>query len=223
MICVPLKKKSISLLLNDLKKAQKTADILEIWPREQRESFTEETLQKIFKIKKKPFIFKITTFSPCTHAFLPSSLSLILCHKPEFIDLDLKTPLSTITQIKKQFPKTQIILSHHDFKKTPSDKELLSLISKMQKKHADIVKIATFANSTTDSLRMLHLLSKISKKQKAILICMGKKGHITRTAGHLFGNYLMYAPLSLREKTADGQITAKELKDIQTLIPKLCR
>jgi 3-dehydroquinate dehydratase-1 len=93
----------------------------------------------------------------------------------------------------------------------------------MKKHHADIVKIATFANDMTDSLRMLHLLSKISPKQKAILICMGRKGRITRTAGHLFGNYLMYAPLSLREKTADGQITAKELKEIQTLIPKLCR
>jgi 3-dehydroquinate dehydratase type I len=211
MICVPLKKKTISTLLSDLKKAQKIADIVEIW---QEKNLAAADLKKIFKIKKKPFIFKITTLF---------SLIAILSHNPEFVDLDLKTPLPIITKIKKQFPKTQIILSHHDFEKTPSDKELSRLIRTMQKKHADIIKIATFANDTTDSLRMLRLLSELSKQQRAILLSMGIHGRLTRTAGHLFGNYLMYAPLSLREKTADGQITAKDLKEIQTLIPKLCR
>ena len=41
---------------------------------------------------------------------------------------------------------------------------------------------------------------------------MGKCGKITRATGHLFGNYLMYAPLDEKDKTASGQIILKELK-----------
>jgi 3-dehydroquinate dehydratase len=41
---------------------------------------------------------------------------------------------------------------------------------------------------------------------------MGKHGEITRTAGHIFGNYLMYAPLNESQKTAKGQLTVSELK-----------
>jgi 3-dehydroquinate dehydratase len=47
---------------------------------------------------------------------------------------------------------------------------------------------------------------------------MGEKGRITRLAGHLFGNYLMYAPLDLRGKTAEGQVNVKELTNFQNLI-----
>jgi 3-dehydroquinate dehydratase type I len=91
----------------------------------------------------------------------------------------------------------------------------------MKSKKADIIKLATFAKTFTDSIRMLAILAQLtSSKQKAICLCMGKEGRITRTASHLFGNFLMYAPISSTDKTAKGQLLAKQLKKIQNLTPK---
>jgi 3-dehydroquinate dehydratase len=220
MICIPIRKKTVEELTKDLKKAEKIADVIEIWFAVGK-NFTDKDVKKIFKISRKPIIYKPTNFPPLPLSF--SHISKFLKHNPEFIDLDVETNQKTISQIKKSFPKVKIILSHHNFKETPPTKTLKKIIKKMAKKGADIFKIATYAKSLQDSLRMLELLSEQSKKKKMICICMGKNGEITRTAGHLFGNYLMYAPLDLKDKTADGQITAKHLKEIQTVIPKICR
>lgn len=208
MICVPIKQKSFLQLLNKVKTAQKTADMVEIWF-DEIEDLTAENLKKIFQIKKKPYLYKSLGDY--------GKIEKILICKPEYIDLDLSVQPNIIQRIKKNFPKTQIILSFHDFQKTPTENQLRKIIRKMQLKKADIVKIATTAKNFTDSLTMLSLLEKLqSEKQKAICLCMGKEGLITRTAGHLFGNYLMYAPLNSKEATAAGQITLPELKKILT-------
>lgn len=214
MICIPIKQKAIGSLFKELKKAEKTGDFIEIWFDElQNPDF--KKLKTLLEKVKKPIIYK--SFGDL------EKTKNILQMKIDFIDLDIETDKKIITHIKKISPKTKIIISHHDFKKTPDAKTLKKIAEKITKKGADIIKIATFANAISDSFKMLEFLSNLSKKHPAICLCMGKHGLITRTSGHLFGNYLMYAPLDLKNKTADGQITAKELKEIQQLIPKLCR
>ena len=210
MICIPIKEKKIDILIKNIKKAQKIADIIEIWFDELENDITEDNLKKIFKSVNKPLIYKSMGNW--------SNIQKILSNNPEFIDLDIKTSQKLLNKLKKQFKKTKIILSYHNFKRTPIEKDILKITEKMQEKHADIIKIATFANLITDSFRMLSILSKLSKEKKVIFICMGDKGRITRTTGHLFGNYLMYAPLDLKRKTAEGQITAKELIEIQNIL-----
>jgi 3-dehydroquinate dehydratase type I len=213
MICIPLKQKNSSTLLKEIKKAQKPADLIEIWF-DELVDLDAKNKQKIFASNKKPIIYKA--------AGNLTKIKDILSSKIGFIDLDITTDAKIIAYIRKNYPKTKIIISFHDFKKTPDSKILHSISSKIIKKGADIVKIATYAKSPEDSFRVLEFLSKLSQKKTAICLCMGKYGLITRTSGHLFGNYLMYAPLVLKDKTADGQITAKELSEIQNLIPKLC-
>lgn len=196
LLCVPIKKKTLSTLLTDLKKAQKIGNIIEIWFDEL--ALAPEDIQKIFRLKKKPFIYKISK-TPNTQ----------ILKKVDYVDIDIAAPVSFFKKIPQ---KTQLIISYHNLKETPATKELRNIAGKISKKGADIIKIATLANNFTDSLRMLDLLSQISARQKAICLCMGKDGAITRLTGHLFGNYLMYAPLSLSGKTAAGQIPAKKLK-----------
>ncbi|MDA1060724.1 MAG: type I 3-dehydroquinate dehydratase [bacterium] len=207
MICIPIRQKKISSLLKRLTEAQKTADLVELWLDEIE--INETNLNKIFKVKKKPFIYKVSEGSKNIEKILSKG------NKIEYIDLDLQSPKSIIGRVKKLSCKTKIIISFHDFEKTPSDSELGKISRKILSKGADIVKIATQARNLSDSLRMLNFLKKLSdKKQDSICVCMGKEGKITRLAGHLFGNYLMYAPLNKKDSTADGQITISELKKI---------
>lgn len=185
------------------------ADLCEIWF-DDIENPKAEDIKKIFHKREKPIIYK---FTGKTEIFE----KIIEC-KPEYIDLDISTTGRIISEIRSISPKTKIIISHHDFKKTPTTEDLRKIAKKMLNKGADIVKIATHAEKFTDSLRMLSFLSDFRKSgQKAIIICMGKQGRITRVAGHLIGNYLMYAPLKAEDKTAPGQIPAKELSKIHSI------
>lgn len=49
---------------------------------------------------------------------------------------------------------TKVILSSHDFEKTPSQEFLNTLARNMRAAGADIVKIATFANDITDAAKV---------------------------------------------------------------------
>lgn len=204
MICVPLKTKTVKLLMKQLKKAQRNADIIEVWFDELKGRLTSNDLKKIFQLKKKPFIYKASSGK--------KNPELLLKYPFEYIDLDIKTPDSEIKKIKKINPKLKLIISFHDFRITPTDKFLDKIAAKSISKGADIIKIATFANNFSDTLRMLNFLHRLSQEQKTICLCMGSEGKLTRTAGHLFGNYLTYAALDAKSKTAQGQLIISDLK-----------
>lgn len=200
MICAPIKRKTIGSLVKAIKEAQNHVEIIEVWFDELK-SLKEGDLKSIFAIKKRPFIYK------CQN---PENVDAILKFNPEFIDLDIEIPLKAI---KKIGPKTSKIISYHNFKETPSTKSLRALAKKIKAKGADIIKIATQANEFEDSIRILSFLSELHERgEKAICICMGEKGQITRTAGLTLGNYLMYAPIKDSDSSAPGQLTVKQLQ-----------
>lgn len=203
MICLPIRQKTALQSLQRIGKGQKTADILEIW----FDEISDLSRFPFSKIKK-PILYKWQG--------IEENLSLLKNPQIKYIDIDLSTATKVIKEIRKLNPKIQLIISHHDFKKTPSLNGLRKIAAKMRKKGADIVKIATFANNFSDTLNMLSFLNELSGKK--ICICMGKEGILTRLSGHLLGNYLMYAPLTAKEATANGQIPLKELRAIQKLI-----
>ena len=176
------------------------ADVIEIW----FDRFSEEETTKVLKKIKKPFIYKIEQKGIKT----PKIEAL---KKATYIDIDIETTTAQIKKLKAHNPKLKLIISHHDFKKTPTDKELQKISNQMKSQKADIQKIAALAKNFEDSIRMLDFLSKTSKKgQRSVFLSMGKKGIITRTTGHLFGNYMSYFALDEDSKSAPGQITLKE-------------
>ena len=208
-ICVPIKYKTLAPILRDLTAAQKKADLLEIWFDEINE-LTPQKIKQITKKINKPLIYKHTN---------EKNLETVLAFKPDFIDIDLKKSNEITNKIRKLSPDTKIIISYHNFKKTPSKTDLNKLIKTIKSKKPDLLKIATYANKFTDSILMLSLLSEQNaKKDKSnlIFLCMGREGKITRLTGHLFGNYLMYFPLHKRTKTASGQITLDKIWDLKS-------
>lgn len=208
-LCVPIKKYKVRDVISQLKKAEKEADIIEIWL-DEISDLNESGERQIALISTKPLLYKVSKINIKKIEHLLKAIKNI-----EYLDLDISTKKNIIKKIKEKFPQIQLIISHHDFKKTPTQKELIGLVETIFTKGADIAKIATKANKIEDSLNMLSLLSQLTKNgQKSICLCMGKLGRLTRITGHLLGNYLMYAPMCEADKTAPGQLTLKELKQI---------
>jgi len=201
MITAVIRTKSLKILKNEIKKAEK-ADLIEIWFDEL--DINKIDLKALLKSIKKPVIYKYT--GPI------ENIELVLNSGAAYIDLDLSTPKKTIENIKNAHPNTKIILSFHDFKTTPKTGAIESILKRMRQKGADISKVATLAKTFEDSLRLLATLSK--QEEKTIIIGMGEKGKITRLTGHLLGNYLMYAATSNSTKTADGQLTIDEMQSL---------
>lgn len=107
--------------------------------------------------------------------------------------------------------ESQIICSHHDFEKVPSDLE--QLLEEMLKTPAEIYKIAALSHSTLDALKILCFMKeKVSLGIKLSAICMGEKGQVSRILAPVFGSPINYA--ALNEPNAPGQLTISELSEI---------
>jgi len=138
---------------------------------------------------------------------LDKRLDELFLLKPDYIDLEHDAPLHFFEKIKKE-TSIKIISSFHDYKKTPS---LEKIFLKMQNPFADIYKIASFANSSLDSLTMLQFVQKKVKEGFKICgVCMGEKGDITRILAPLVGSFT-YA--SINGPTAPGQLSYEILEN----------
>lgn len=132
--------------------------------------------------------------------------------KAGFDYIDIEFSSINKLKIKNKAKATGIIVSYHDFKKTPSQKQLERILDKMRKTKANVIKIVTKANKEIDSDRLLNLLGGKLEKEDLIILGMGPKGKITRLFSPMLGGFLTFA--SIGKITAPGQMTVKELKKI---------
>ncbi|MEM1228273.1 MAG: shikimate dehydrogenase [Planctomycetota bacterium] len=123
----------------------------------------------------------------------------------EYIDIEA----DMAAQIPR-YGNTKRIISFHDFTETPE--ELDDLHSAMAAEDADIVKIATMANTFSDNIRMIELTAK--SKIPTIGICMGEMGMMTRVLANRVGSPFTYATFSSDKKLAPGQLNWKDMNSI---------
>ncbi|UZQ50673.1 type I 3-dehydroquinate dehydratase [Clostridium kluyveri] len=113
----------------------------------------------------------------------------------------------------------KVIMSNHDFHKTPHKDELVSRMCRMQQLGADIAKIAVMPCSTKDVLELLSATCEMKCKHNdtpIITMSMGTLGVITRLAGETFGSALTFG--SAKAASAPGQLEANELYKVLHLI-----
>jgi len=109
---------------------------------------------------------------------------------------------------------TEVMVSHHDFRGTPSWKVLMGRLNACRALGADMVKIVTYANTVEDNLRLLQLIPEArGKGQKIVAFCMGPKGRVSRIMAPAFGSALSYASLRKGAETAPGQLSVSEMKE----------
>ena len=141
-------------------------------------------------------------------------LKLIAEYNPFLLDVEFNT-IRKNRDFEKYLKstKTNILVSWHSFKKTPSLPELNKQMEKMAK-FSPIIKIVTMAKSVDDSTRILQLYSKRGKR-KVIAFAMGDEGRISRILCLYLGSPFTY--VSLGKPVAPGQFSVEEVKKITSL------
>lgn len=141
-------------------------------------------------------------------------LKLIAEYNPLLLDVEFNTLKKNSDLVKYlKSTKTKLLVSWHDFKKTPKSSELKKKINQMSRISSN-VKIVSTAKSTDDSTRMLELYSK-KGKNNLISFAMGDLGRISRILCLYLGSPYTY--VSLGKAVAPGQFSVDEVKKIANL------
>ncbi|MBU3178734.1 type I 3-dehydroquinate dehydratase [Clostridium estertheticum] len=112
-----------------------------------------------------------------------------------------------------------VIISNHDFEKTPEKEEIISRLCKAQELGGDIPKIAVMPTCAEDVITLLDATRIMNEKYAngpIISISMAGKGIISRLSGELFGSALTFG--AAKKSSAPGQISVVELRKIIQLL-----
>lgn len=104
-----------------------------------------------------------------------------------------------------------VIMSYHDFDKTPSDDYIQAIIDESKKLGADIVKYAFKANNFEDVARVMCITHK-NKDKNLVAILMGDYGKVSRLIAPVFGSMITYTYIG--QSFAPGQIEAEKLNEL---------
>jgi len=165
--CISIGENTPNKIRTKLKVALKKSDYVEI----RLDFLKSEQIPKTLEIIKKDLNKVVCTLRPKTEGgkFTGnekeriSIIKLIAEYNPFLLDIEF----NTLNKNKELFrylksTKTQLLVSWHDFKKTPKNSELKNKIKQMSKFSIN-VKIVSTAKSTDDSTRMLELYSNKGK------------------------------------------------------------
>ncbi len=124
----------------------------------------------------------------------------------DWVDIELSSKLLRSTVVLARSLKKRVIVSSHDFQRTPL--HLDAIYKKSMSARADIVKIAAFAHSASDVWRMLDVTR--SHAGRIITMSLGPVGKISRIIFPSAGSCFTYTYVG--KPTAPGQIDAKTLR-----------
>jgi len=218
--CVSIAEKTPKKLYSSLKKALKNSDYAEIRFDFLKQSQVPDALELVKNYLRRC----VCTLRPKNEGGVFSGnekervsiLKLISEYNPYLIDIEyntLKKNKNLLNYIKKT--KTGILVSWHDFKKTPNESQLNKMYNLM-KRFSKNVKIVTTAKSTNDSSLVLSLYHE-AKPVNLIAFSMGDYGRISRILCLLLGSPFTY--VSLGKAVAPGQFSLSEMKSIL----KMCK
>ena len=113
----------------------------------------------------------------------------------------------------------KVVMSNHDFHKTPEAEEIIARLRKMQSFDADIPKIALMPQSTSDVLTLLAATLEMQEQyadRPIITMSMAKTGVISRLAGEVFGSAATFG--AVKKASAPGQISVNDLRTVLTIL-----
>lgn len=216
--CASIAEKTPNKLTKQIKKGLKKSDYIEVRFDFLKPEKVPEVLEKI----KKDLNRMVCTLRPKSEGGVFSGtekerisiLKLIAEYNPFLLDVEyntLKKNNHLVKYIKET--KTNLLVSWHDFKKTPTLSKLKSQLAQMSK-FSKNVKIVTTAKNTNDSTTILQLYSK-KGKTNLIAFSMGEAGRISRILCLHLGSPYTY--VSLGKAVAPGQFSVDEVKKISKL------
>ncbi|KRM77596.1 type I 3-dehydroquinate dehydratase [Secundilactobacillus collinoides] len=113
---------------------------------------------------------------------------------------------------KAHAQKVVIIMSNHDFDKTPAEDDIVGRLTSMVEYGADVAKMAVMPNSVQDVITLLKATHRasLSLSKPIITMSMGDLGKVSRMAGEVFGSSLSFGTVGAA--SAPGQVALDHLK-----------
>ena len=189
-----------------------------------------EVLKKIREIlHDKPILFTFRSFNEGGEKktdedfYFELNNTIIETKLIDIIDVELFRDNEKIKQLVKVAHNNSIavIISNHDFEKTPVKEEIIYRLCKSVELGGDITKIALMYYCAADLITLLDA-TRIAKERyienPIITISMGSKGVISRLSGELFGSSITFGAAD--NASAPGQISAVELRKILDILNK---
>jgi 3-dehydroquinate dehydratase-1 len=197
------------------------ADIVEIRLDIWGNFFREEMLEKMSRFKERVGIPMLVSFRgghPFPAWWQPVHWRALANAALIDVEWNPKYPWREITRNVKKF-NLGLIISHHDYQATPSEKSLVKVARSAFGKKADIVKIATRVKTESDIRTLLNVNSRFAPKKFMTVMGMGPLGTLSRLVGPLFHTCLLYGYIGT--PTASGQLPYRDLQDrIRALYPR---
>jgi 3-dehydroquinate dehydratase type I len=227
MICIPITAKTHAGAMRAIGRSAVVADVIEL---------------RMDLIHKGRLVELIGQVRACTE-----SVQVLVTHRPgavgdplqgrrrieclkeavdlgaDYVDVELQTDCTLreelIEAIARLQRRTALIVSHHDFERTPSLRTLKFLFQRCVMAGADIVKIVTWAVNPRDNIRVFGLIADAEREDIALIsFCMGPQGRISRIAAPMLGSYLSYVSLRKGGQSASGQLTITEMNRIMDIL-----
>ncbi|WP_298840352.1 type I 3-dehydroquinate dehydratase [Clostridium sp.] len=232
-ICIPMVGETLSELLEEAENLKNIDyDVLE-WRVDFFRDVTnidkvKHALQFIRElIGEKPIIFTFRTAKEGGHKevttafYVKLNKAIALSKLVEVIDVELFKDEKDILKLVNVAHDNgvMVIISNHDFKKTPTKDVIISRLFNAQKLGGDIPKIAVMPTCTSDVITLLDATRIMNERYATgpiISMSMAGKGIISRLSGELFGSALTFG--TVKKSSAPGQISAVELRKIIMLL-----
>jgi len=215
-LCIPIVETTTDRALIAIKKANRWADLVEV----RVDYLRNPELEILLQNREKPFVITNRRKEEGGKYIGGERKRLTVLEKAidlgaDYIDVELATGASLLRDLIRNKRRTRVILSFHDFRGTPSLKELQRLSARMIRLGADVIKIVPFAKSWEDNLTVLSLIPFVKERgQKIVALCMGEKGKMSRIFSPFFGAAWTYASLNKDNASAPGQLTVRELTNM---------
>jgi 3-dehydroquinate dehydratase/shikimate dehydrogenase len=203
MICAVIRSESDDEALAEMREARRQgADLCEL----RADYLKDPDLEKLLREKPLPVLFTVRPTWEGGAFDGDESMRLGLLedaclYGADYVDVEFRA--------YKDFNRRQakLIVSFHDFEKTPQDLERTA--SKMKELEPFLVKVACQARGTADLLALARLQSAFPAP--LAVVAMGEFGEPLRILYHRLGGWLTYAALRSGAETAAGQLTVEEL------------
>jgi 3-dehydroquinate dehydratase-1 len=183
--------------------------------------FREDMLQKLARFKEKiglPMLVSFRGGHPFPKWWQPLHWRALASAAMIDVEWNPKYPWKEIRS-QTQDLNLGLMISHHDYDKTPPLKVLLAVSKAAVKQGAHVVKIATKINAEEDLRTLLEVNRSLGAKTLGTVMGMGAWGAVSRLAAPLFGSCLVYGFIG--SATAIGQSPYKELQErMRSLNPR---
>jgi len=146
----------------------------------------------------------------------------ILAHgKLDLLDIEMFRNEALVQKLVAHAHKigVGIVMSSHDFEKTPPKEEIIRRLRLQQEKGADVLKIATAPKDAGDVLTLMNATWEMHSKyaRKPLLtIAMGGTGVVSRLSGELTGSSMAFGMVG--KSSAPGQINVHHLHRVLNIV-----